>query len=223
MRLRFGEHQRVGHAHRERAHAAHLLGSAISVGGSSSAAWPVSAMNTSSSVGRRSAMSSIADAGVVEPPHRLGDHAASARAPARVTMRSSSVGRSSAHLRQRGDRALGVVARRSSVDLEPLAADAVLELVGGALGDHACRGRSPRSGRRAGRPRRGTGSSAARSCRPPRAPRSSPTCRAGCAGRGRSSARRGTAPAGGTRARRRGRAGGACRPSRSCRAAWRPR
>ena len=50
---------------------------------------------------------------------------------------------------------------RSELHLDPLAADWLLELVGGALGDQACRGRSPRSGRRAGRPRRGTGSSAA--------------------------------------------------------------
>ena len=71
-----------------------------------------------------------------------------------------------------------LVGGRRGCDLEPLAADAVLELVRGALGDHACRGRSRRSGRRAGRPRRGTAWSAARWCPRPRAPRSSPTGRA---------------------------------------------
>ncbi len=45
-----------------------------------SAAWPVRARKTSSSVGRRSATSSICDARLVEPAHRLGDRAPRARA-----------------------------------------------------------------------------------------------------------------------------------------------
>ena len=51
------------------------------------------------------------------------------------TTPSSYDGRLVGHLGQRGDRALGV-GLVLEADLEPLAADAVLELVGRALGDH---------------------------------------------------------------------------------------
>ena len=58
------------------------------------------------------------------------------------------------------------------------------------------RGRSPRFGRRAGRPRRGIASSAAPSCRRRRGVRSCARGRSCCAGRARSSARRGRPPGG---------------------------
>ena len=159
-------------------------------------------------------MSSTRDAGVVEPAHRLDDRAvrrarpAAARAPSSSTAARVAIGASAATAASR-------LRRRRQVDLQPLAADAVLELVGRAVGDHACRGRSRRCGRRAGRPRRGTASSAAPSFRRRRGPRSSPTAQAAARVEARSSARRGTAPAAARRAPPRGRAGGACRPSRS--------
>ena len=187
--------------------------------GSSSAAWPVSAMNTSSSVGRCSAMSSM------PTPASSSRRTASAITPERsrtghaARCRRRSVGPLGGHLGQRGDRRARRRPSSSSVHLEPLAADAVLELVRGALGDHgavvdhddpvgeAVGLVEVLRGEQHGRARRG-----ARLDRLPHAER-------GCAGRGPSSARRGTAPAGGRRARRRGRAAGACRPSRSWRAA----
>ena len=73
------------------------------------------------------------------------------------------------HRRERPHRGLGV-GRVVEPDLEPLAADAVLELVGGALARSRGRGRSPRSCPPAGRPRRGTASSAARSSPPATSP-----------------------------------------------------
>ena len=105
--------------------------------------------------------------------------------------------------------------RASSADLEPVAADPLLQLGGACPRRSWRRGRSPRSGRRGGRPRRGTGWSAAPSCRRRRAPRSTPRGRSGCAGRGPWSARRGRGPAAARPAPRRGRAGAACRPSTS--------
>ena len=107
------------------------------VGAASSAAWPVSVRNTSSSVGRRSAMSSIADARVVEPAHRLGDRAACARGPARCTTPSSTLGALVGHRARARRSPRSASAPSSSAHLEALAADPVLELVGGALGDHA--------------------------------------------------------------------------------------
>ncbi len=99
---------------------------------SGSAAWPVSVMNTSSSVGRRTAMSSMPDAGGVEPAHRLGDRAAAAAEAAARGSRPRTWG-----ARPRAGRA---PRSQSPVDepacerhLEPLAADAVLQLVRGAL------------------------------------------------------------------------------------------
>ena len=70
----------------------------------------------------------------VEPPHRLRDHPralAHRHAHGAVLEHGPLVG----HLGQRGDRALGVGGILEA-HLEPLAADAVLELVRGALGDH---------------------------------------------------------------------------------------
>ena len=84
------------------------------------------------------------------------------------------------------------VGRVGRAYVQRLAADLRLQLGRRAARDDACRGRSPRSRWRAGRPRPGTASSAARSCPRRRARAPSPRRRPGCAGRGRSSARRGT-------------------------------
>ena len=94
----------------------------------------MSAMNTSSSVGRRTAMSSITT------PASSSLRTASAITPGRLRMAartvwSSSAGGSSDISGKHRDRALGMLGLLE-VDLQPLAADAVLELVGRALGDH---------------------------------------------------------------------------------------
>ena len=111
----------------------------------------------------------------------------------------------------------------SSVTSTPLAADAALELVGGALGDHAAAvdDRDP-----VGEPvglvevlrRQQHGRAVADELLDRR-----PTGRAASAGRGRWSARPGTAPAGARRAPPPGPAGAACRPSRSWRRGRPPR
>ena len=80
-----------------------------------------------------------ADAGVVEPAYRLHDRAG-ALLDRCAHRRPSMCGRLAGHRRERlggrsASRAVG------QVDLEPLAADAVLQLVGRAVGDDACRGR----------------------------------------------------------------------------------
>ena len=122
---------------------------------------------------------------------------------------------------QRLDR-LRLVARVAQLDLEPLAAHAGLELVGGALGDHlAVVDDAIRSASR---------SASSRYCVVsrtvvPSATRASivshrPT---GCAGPGPWWARRGRGRAGARRARRRGPAGGACRRSRCSRGGRRRR
>ena len=100
----------------------------------SSAAWPVSEMKTSSSVGRRSAMSSI------PTPAASSRRTASAITPERPrtgtrTTPSSSDGRSAAISASAAIARVGVGAGLER-DLESLAADAVLELVRRALGDH---------------------------------------------------------------------------------------
>ena len=170
-------------------------------------------MNTSSSVGRRIATSSTPDAGVVERADGVDD-----RARARLDRDAHHVAvdarRVGGHRAQRVDREarVGVASRWTSSRSPPTRSLSSSER---ALGDHLAVVDHRDRGRRAGRPRRGTAWSAARSCPRPRAPRSSPTARAGCADRGRWSARRGTAPAGGRPAPRRGRAAGACRRSRS--------
>ena len=100
-----------------------------------SAAWPVSARNTSSSVGPAQPEVVDADAHLVEPAHRLDDRPR-ALADGEPTVSPSALGASSD---------IGASARTArldrggvgEVDLEALAADAVLELVGRALGDHA--------------------------------------------------------------------------------------
>ena len=99
-------------------------------------------------------------------------------------------------------------------DLDALAADALLELVGGALGDQGAvvDHRDP-VGEAVGLVEVLGGQQHGRALGDPRLDHL-PEARSGCAGRARSSARRGTAPAGGRRAPRRGRGGGACRPSR---------
>ena len=135
----------------------------------SSAAWPVRSRKTSSSVGRRTAMSSMPIAGLVEPrapPRRSSPRRW--RDAARAAMPSSQT-RPLVGDRPRARRSPLRLGRRSSTDVEPVAADLVLELVGRALGDHAARGRSRRCGRRGGRPRRGTAWSAAPWCRRRRA------------------------------------------------------
>ena len=133
----------------------------------------MSARNTSSSVGPAQREVVDADAGLVEPAHRLDDRAARAGAPAARTSRPVDA----AAARRTSARAPATAARRRArvgeVDLEALAADAVLELVGRALGDHAAVVDHRDRGRPGGRPRRGTGWSAARSCPRRRAPRSS--------------------------------------------------
>ena len=98
----------------------------------SSAVWPVSARNTSSSVGRRTRCRRSRRRRAAAPPRR------STPERRRTGTRTSAVlenGRFLAHVGQRADRALDV-RRVLEAHLEPLAADAVLELVGGALGDH---------------------------------------------------------------------------------------
>ena len=211
------EHDGVGHGQGERAHARASSGISSSVLGSTAAARPVSEMKTSSSVGRRSTMSSMPTSRAVEPPHGLGDHA-------RVLLdrRAHDVvlvhGLLDAQLREGRDRPLGVglVLER---DLELLAADAGLELVGRALGDHRAVvdhddlvGEAIGLVEVLGRQQHGRALLDAALDRLPQAePR--------CAGPVRSSARRGTAPAGGRRARRPGRAAAACRRSRSSRGA----
>ena len=77
--------------------------------------------------------------------------------------------------------------------------------------------------RPAGRPPRGTGSSAARPCRPGPAPGWRPTAPSGCADRARSSARRAAAAAGRRRGSRPGRGACASRPSSRARAGRRRR
>ena len=157
-----------------------------------------------------------ADAGAVEPADRLGDPprprlSGSARIAA-LALRAV-VGERDERL----DRVVGggAVGERH---LEPLAADAVLQLVRRALGDHlAVVDHGDAVGEAVGLVEVLGGEQHGRS-RPRRAPRSSPTARAGCAGRARSSARRGRSPAGARRARQQGPGAGACRPSRSWRA-----
>ena len=101
----------------------------------SSAAWPVSARNTSSSVGRRSA--EVVD--VRRPPRRAGARPRRSRpragAPVTRTRPSSAAGGSSDIGASASRAALGR-RRVGEPDLQPLAADAVLELVRRALGDH---------------------------------------------------------------------------------------
>ena len=99
-----------------------------------SAGLPVNVMKTSSRVGPQDRDVVDADAGVVEAADGLGDHAAvladrEAHGPLRA--RGWLVGERRDR-RQRGLTLRGVVEH----DLDPLAADRVLELVGGALGDH---------------------------------------------------------------------------------------
>ena len=135
--------------------------------------WPVAGERDEHVVERRPAQRDVLDhdSGVVEP------RTASAITPERLRMAARTVWSSSAagprHLGKHGDRPLRMLLVLE-VDLEPLASHAVLELVGRALGDHVSvvDHHDPIG---TGPPRRGTGSSAARSCRPPRAPRSSPT------------------------------------------------
>ena len=88
-------------------------------------------------VERRAADAEVVDpdAGLVEAAHRLDDRAAALAdrqrddAVRRAAARSSAIGASAAH---------GASASAASLEahLEPLAADPVLELVRGALGDH---------------------------------------------------------------------------------------
>ena len=140
------------------------------------------------------------------------EHAPHASAPSTATR---SVSRSSSAwpptIRRRRRERLASAKNSSSVSPP----DARLQLPPRCPRRRRGRGRSPRSGRRAGRPPRGTAWSAGRSSPPRRARSPRPTRRGGCAGRARSSARRGTAPAGGRRGSSRCRAGAASRRSRS--------
>ena len=145
-----------------------------------------------------------------EPPRGLHDRAVALARPCTRTSAPSACGGSSL-MPSSAAIAANAAASCVSVTSTRCAADARLELVGRALGDHAAVVDRPRCGRPAGRPPRGTASSAARSCRRRRGPRSSPTGRSASAGPGPSSARRGTAPAGARRAPPRGPAGAACR------------
>ena len=131
------EHERVGdgvarcrHAAPARLRRPGLLGSA---------AWPVSVRKTSSSVGRRSAMSSM------PIPASSRRRTASAITPRRSAQRHAQRAvLDERRRRPRSARALRSAARRARVveaDLEPVAADLRLELVGRALGDHAGPGR----------------------------------------------------------------------------------
>ena len=109
--------------------------SSRSVSVASTAAWPVSDRNTSSSVGVRTTTSSAPTPARDEPPRGLHDRAV---ALGHLQRDDDAVGvrRLLAHAlqrRHRGERRRLVRER----DLEPLAADAALELVRGALGDHA--------------------------------------------------------------------------------------
>ena len=99
----------------------------------SSAAWPVSAMKTSSSVGRRSAMSSMPTS-AASSRRTASAIAPGAGAPARGRRRPRATG-ARWPSRPAPRSPLGV-ARRLERDLEALAADPVLELVGRSLGDH---------------------------------------------------------------------------------------
>ena len=130
---------------------------------SSSAAWPVSVRNTSSSVGLR-------DGEVVDrDPGASSRRTASAIAPRRSPERQREPSRprtrrlAAAQAGERRERRLGT-ARVGEPYLEPLAAELGPSARPAFPRRSACRGRSPRSGRRAGRPRRGTASSAAPSC-----------------------------------------------------------
>ena len=106
-----------------------------SVLGSTAAAWPVSEMNTSSSVGRCRLMSSIPTSA---SSSRRTASAIMPRVPAHRRAHGPVRERRllDADLGQRGDRALGV-GRVLEAHLQPLAADLGLELVRRALGDHA--------------------------------------------------------------------------------------
>ncbi len=120
-------------------------------------------------------------AGAVETAGLLYDGARLAvDADVRVLDDRRSRGHRRERLRSRGRRR-----RVGHVDLDPEAADPLLELVGGAVGDHPAVDDHDPVGE-AGPPRRGTASSAAPSSRRRPGPRSSPRARAGCAGRGRS-------------------------------------
>ena len=157
---------------------------------SSSAAWPVSVEEDV--VERRPAQRDVVDPDPGSPSRRTTSTSCVRAAvgrdrdPPRVLVdRGAAVGREQLVPRARSS------CRLVDDDLDALAADLRLELVGRAAGDDPARGRRPRSRRRARRPPRGTASSGAASR--PRAPArgSRPTSRGGCAGRGRSSARRG--------------------------------
>ena len=185
-------------------------------------AWPVSEMNTSSSVGRRSTMSSMPTpasssrrtASAITPSccaHRRAHDAVLDTRAGRRTARDSA-----------GDRPLDVGASSSSVTSSRSPPICALELVRRALGDHAAVvdhddlvGEPVGLVEVLGRQQHGGALRDAALDRLPQA-------QAGCGGPGRSSARRGTAPAGGRRARRPGRAAGACRRSRSSPGAWPP-
>ena len=181
--------------------------------GSTAAARPVSEMNTSSSVGRRSTMSSMPTPAASSRRTASAITPACCRTGARTTP-SSNTGRST-HSSPSALIAALDVAASSSVTSSRSPPICGLELVGRALGDHrAVVDHDDLVGEPVGLVEVLRGQQHGGALRR-RGPRSSPTGSAGCAGPGRSSARRGTAPAGGRRARRPGRAGGACRRSRS--------
>ena len=161
----------------------------------SSAAWPVSVEEDV--VERRPAQADVVDPdpGVPEPPHDVDEllRAAVRRRSVSLRVCSSSVAAPS------GREQLAVACEVVAVvddDLDALAADLRLQLVGRAARDDPARGRRRRSRPPARRPPRGTASSGAASF--PRAPGrgSRPTSRGGCAGRARWSARRGRAACG---------------------------
>ena len=183
--------------------------------GVSSAAWPVSARNTSSSVGRRSARSSSC----TPAASRSRTTSASSREPLVTgTTDAALLGvHSRAPPRHAGcsARTAVEVAPARERHFEALAAHLSLQLVGRAARRSRAPGPPRRSGRRAGRPLRGTASSAARSCRRRRGPQITSHMPSGCVGRGRWSARRGRAPAARRSGSPPGRVGGACHPNRS--------
>ena len=217
-----GEHQRVGG---EPGHAA--TSSALGLG-------LVAGEREEDVVERRAPHRDVVDAQLrlVEPAHRLHQRAAASSTGRRTERPSICGSRRPCRRAPRPPRAPVLV---REVDLEALAADAVLELVGGAVGDHA----AVVDDRDAVRQPVGLvevlgGEEDGRAVGDERLDRL-PQVERGCAGRARSSARRGRAPAGARRARRRGRAAAACRPNtssprerrrrsgRSARAAPRPR